>query len=100
MSKDVKHLKGEKQKISNMKSLVKQVIRATGIVNRYDLVVQNWSPRKVVGLYLGVSHFFDFTCLFSDKRRRYETISWNTYFNEFKKLKGKLFGEKSWNVMS
>ena len=41
MSKDVKHLKGEKQKISNMKSLVKQVIRAAGIVNRHDLVVQN-----------------------------------------------------------
>ena len=71
-SKDVKHLKGGKQKISNMKSLVKQVIRAAGIVNRHDLVVQNWSPRKVMDLYLGVRHFFAFPCLSSDKTRRYE----------------------------
>ena len=54
-AKDVKHVKGGKQKLSNMKYLVKHVIRAAGIVNRHDLVVQNWSPRKVVYLYLGVT---------------------------------------------
>ena len=39
--KDVKHVKGGKQKLSNMKYLVKQVRRSAGIVNRHDLVVQN-----------------------------------------------------------
>ena len=60
--KYVKHAKGGKQKLSNMIFLVNQVIRAAGIANRHDLVVQNWSPRKVMYLYLGVRHFFDFPC--------------------------------------
>ena len=77
-AKDVKHIKGGKQKLSNMKSLVKQLIRSAGITNRYDLVLQNWPPRKMMDLYLGVRHLFAFTCLSSDKRRRYETILWKT----------------------
>ena len=92
--KDVKHAKGGKQKLSNMKSFVKQVIRAVGIANRHDLVLRNWSPRKATDLYLGVRHFFAFPCLSSDKRRRYETISRKTYFNALLKRKGKLFGEQ------
>ena len=75
------HVKGGKQKLSNMKSLVKQVIRAAGIANRHNLVVRNWSPWKVMDLYLGIRHLFDFPCLSSDKKRRYETISRKTYFN-------------------
>ena len=47
-AKDVMHVKGGKQKLSKMKSLVKQVITAAGIANRHDLVVRNWSPRKVM----------------------------------------------------
>ena len=93
-AKYVMHVKGGKQKLSNMKSLVKQVIRAAGIANRHDLVVQNWSPRKVMDLYMGIRNFFTFPCLSSDKRRRYETISRKTYFNALSKRKGKLFGEQ------
>ena len=59
-AKDVQHVKGGKQKLSNMKSLVKQVISAVGIASRHDLVFQNWSPRKVMDLYLGVRHFLLF----------------------------------------
>ena len=59
----VKHLKGGKQKLSYMKYLVKHVIRAVGIVNRHDLVVQNWSPGKMMDLYLGVRYFFAFFLL-------------------------------------
>ena len=92
--KDVKHVKGGKQKLSNMKSLVKQVIRAMGIANRHDLVVRNWFPRKVMDLYMGVRHFFDFPCLSSDKGRRYKTISRKKYFNALSKWKGKLFGDQ------
>ena len=97
-SKDVKHVQGGNQKWSNMKYLVKQVIRATGILNRHDLFIKNWSPRKVMDLYLGVRNFFDFPCLYSDKRRRYEKIYWKTYFNALLKRKGKLFVEQRWNV--
>ena len=39
--KYVMDVKGGKQKLSNMKSLVKQVIRAAGVTDRHDLVVRN-----------------------------------------------------------
>ena len=91
-AKDVKHVMGGKQKLSNMIYLVKKVIRDAWIVNIYDLVVRNWFPRKVMDSYMGVRHLFAFPCLSSDKRRRYETISWKTYFITLSKRKGKLFG--------
>ena len=77
-----------------MKYLVKKVIRAAEIVNRHDLVVRNWSPRKLMDLYLVVRHFFAFLCLFCDNTRSYETISWKTHFIALTKWKGKLFGEQ------
>ena len=46
--------------------------------------------------YRGVRHFFDFSCLTYDKRRRYEKMSWKTYFNFLMKRKGKIFGEELW----
>ena len=70
--KDVMHIKGGNQKLSNKKYLVKQLLRAAGISNRHDLVVRNWSPRKVMDLYLGVRHLFAFPCLSSDKKRNFE----------------------------
>ena len=82
--------KGEKN-LSNMKTLVKHVTRATVIANQIDLVVNCWSPRKVMDLYGGVRHLFAFPCLTYDKRRRYETMSRNTYFNVLMKRKIKLF---------
>ena len=88
------HVKGVKKMWSDMKSMVKQVIRAAGIVNRHDVVVRNWSPRKVMHLYLGVRHVFDFPCLSGVKRRRYEKMSWKTYFNVLSIHKGKLFGNQ------
>ena len=71
-TKYVNHVKGGKQKLSNMKSLVKQVIRYMGVANRHDLVVQKWSPRKLMYLYLGVRNFLAFPCLYSENRRCYE----------------------------
>ena len=59
-SKYVKHINNGKQRLSNMKYLVKQAIRAAGIVNRYYLVVQNCSLMTAMDLYLGVMHFFVF----------------------------------------
>ena len=94
--KDVKQVKGGKKKLSNMKTLVKHVMRAAVIANWNDFVVTFWSPRKVMDLYVGVKHFFDFLCLTYEKRRRYEIMSWKTYFNAFVKSQGRLFGEKWW----
>ena len=99
-AKDVKHVKGGKQKLSNMKYLVKHVIRAAGIANIHYLVVRNWSPRKVMDLYLGVRHLFYFPCLSSDKSIFYETISHKTYFNALSKRNGKIFVEQWWDVSS
>ena len=73
-AKDVMHVKGGNQKLLNIKSLVKQVIRAAVIANRHDFFVQKWYPRKVMDLYLGFRHLCAFSCLYSDKKRRYETI--------------------------
>ena len=73
--------KGWKKNLSNMKALVKHVMRVAVIENWNDLVVTCWSPRKVVDLYVGFRHFFAFTCLTYEKRRLYDTMSWKTYFN-------------------
>ena len=90
----MKQVKGEKKKLSNMKTLVKHVMRAAVISNQNDLVVNCWSPRRVMDLYWGVRHFFYFPCLTYDKRRRYDTMSWKAYFNVLMKRNGKLFGDQ------
>ena len=71
-----------------MKYLVKQVIRSARIANKYDLVVQNWPPMKVMDLYLGVRHFFDFPAIKRDPTKKYHGI------NALSKRKGKPFGEQ------
>ena len=66
--KDVKQVKGVKQKLSNMKTLVKHVMRAAVISNWNDLVV-NWCyPRKAMELYENVIYF---PCLTYEKIRHY-----------------------------
>ena len=65
--KDVKQEKGEKQKLSNIKTLVKHVMRAAVIENQNYLVVDLWSPRKAMELYRGVRNLFAFPCLTYDK---------------------------------
>ena len=65
--KDVRQVKGRKQKLSNMKILVKHVTRAAVPVNWNDLVVTSCSPRKAVDLYVGVRNFFPFSCLTYEK---------------------------------
>ena len=92
--KNVEQVKVGKQKLSNMKTLVKHVMRLAVIANQNDLVVTCWSPRKLMDLYVVVSNFFDFPFLTYEKRRLYETMSWKTYFNALMKRKGKGFGKK------
>ena len=73
-SKDVKNVKGGKQKLSNMKYLVKQIIRAVGIANRHDLIVQTgpqgryWIYIWVLGIYL---LFLDCQVIKGDAMKQY-----------------------------
>ena len=92
--KYMKQVKCEKQKLSNMKTLVKHVMRAAVILNMNDLVVTSWSPRKVVDLYVGVRHFFDFPCLTYEKRRRTRQCHGRPILVCLTKRKGRQFGEQ------
>ena len=90
-AKDVKDVKGGKQALSNMKYLVKYVIRDTVIGNCLELHRRgNWTVQNVNDLYMGVKHFFAFQGAGS---RRFETLSWKTYYTLLSKRKGKLLGE-------
>ena len=92
---DVKHLKGGKQKLSNMKSLVKHVERAAvEIANLPDLVKQQWSPRDVLDLYYAVKHLFEFPSLIDKRTQRFEQLNWKTFYNILSKRKGRLYGEQ------
>ena len=84
---DVRHLKGGKQKVSNMKYLVKHVLRAAIFVNRPELEVMVWTSRRVIDLYDGVNYMFAFPCLTANRKRRHETIAWKTYCNILPKIK-------------
>ena len=91
---DVDHLKFGKQKLSNMKTLMNHVERAAHLSNQTHLLKKTWYAGDTLILYNGVSHFFKFDSLRTGKRRRFETISWKTYYNILSKRKGKLHGEQ------
>ena len=93
-AKDVKEVKGGKQALSNMRYLVKHVIRATVMGNRPELNRRgNWTVQNVNDLYMGVKHFFAFPSNKGAGSRRFETLSWKTYYTLLSKRKGKLLGE-------
>ena len=92
----MKQLKGGKKKLPNTKNLVKHFMRGEVLANWNDLVVNCWSPKKLMYLYRGVSRFFAFPCLSYDKRRRYDTMLWNTHFNMFMERRGTLYVEQLW----
>ena len=94
---DVKHIKGGKQKISNMKNVVKHVERAATLVNLQHLVVHEYTPRAVLDLYNGIKHMFAFPSLSKTHKRRLEQINWKTYYNILSKRKGRLYGEVQTN---
>mmetsp|Transcript_36018 Transcript_36018/g.87024 ORF Transcript_36018/g.87024 Transcript_36018/m.87024 type:complete len:260 (-) Transcript_36018:96-875(-) len=97
-SADVKHMgKSGKQTLSMMKKLMTHVGRAaTDIANRSDLIVKErgWTKTDCSKLYRAVKHFFQFPDEKGKRKRRYETISWKTYYNLCMKRKWRLYGEK------
>ena len=88
-------MKGGKQKLSNMRSLVKHVERAARMANVEHLILRRWEPRGVLDLYGAVKHFFSFPNLVGKQHtRRYEQLCWKTYYNILiTKRKGRLYGE-------
>ena len=91
---DVKDVRGGKQKISNMRSLVRHVERAARFANLSHLVKKKWEVRDVLDLYSAVKHLFEFPSLISGKQWRYEQLGWKTYYNILAKRKVRLFGEQ------
>ena len=90
---DVKEVKFGKQKLSNMRCLVRHVERGARIVNLAHLIVKKWEVRDVLDLYHAVRHLFEFPSLIVGKRRQFEQLNWKTFYNILSKRKGRLYGE-------
>ena len=90
---DVSHLKRGKCKLSQMKKLMGHVELAASIVNQTHIVRKDWTEEHAFALYNAVKHLFFFDSIKVGKRRRYESISWKTYYNNLSKRKWKLLGE-------
>ncbi|MEM7283659.1 MAG: hypothetical protein AAF438_18745, partial [Pseudomonadota bacterium] len=92
---DLKEIKGGKETVSMMRKLIGHVERAARMTNRAgDLLVRNWTPKRAMTLYNATKHFFRFP-LASRMQRRYDLLSWKTFYNMLVKQKGRLLGEIS-----
>ena len=94
---DVDYMKHGQSKLSSMKKLMGHVIRAATVVNRPNLIKREMVVNDTLLLYHAVKHMFHFDCLRTGKKRRYEMISWKTYYNILCKRKGLLMGEQQPN---
>jgi hypothetical protein len=90
---DVKHIKGGRQKIMHMKILMSCVEKAAKIVNLPHLIKRKMNDKDAITLYNSVKHLFRIPAG-EGKKRRYETLSWKTYYNMLSKRKWRLYGEK------
>ena len=91
---DVNEVKGMKQKLTHMRKLMKQVEKAARIVNLPHLVKKKMTEKEARFLYTSTRHLFLIPSE-ENKTRRYETLSWKSYYNLLSKRKWRLFGEKS-----
>ena len=88
---DIQHIKYGPSKLSNMKSVMSQVKRATKLINKPHLIKFRMNSEDTMVLYQEIKHLFHFENM--GKTRRIETIAWKTYYNIITKRKGKLLGE-------
>ena len=77
-----------------MRKLMKQVEKAARIVNLPHLVKKKMTEKEARFLYTSTRHLFLIPSE-ENKTRRYETLSWKSYYNLLSKRKWRLFGEKS-----
>ena len=90
---DVRDVKGGKQKISNMRCLVRHVERGARLAGMGHLILKKWDTRGVLDLYHATRHFFAFPTLVNGKQWRYEQLGWKTFYNILVKRKGRLYGK-------
>ena len=76
-----------------MKKLIGHRERAASIVNQPHLVRKYCTADHAFAMYNAVKHFFLFDSIKVGKRRRYESISWKTYYKNLSKRKWKLLVE-------
>ena len=69
------------------------VERESSIFNQPNLVCKDCIADRAFALYNAVKHLFLFDSINVGNRRRYECISWKTYYKNLSKLKWKLLGE-------
>ena len=79
-------------KLTNMKGLMRCVEKGARIVNLPHLVKRNMTERDAITLYNSVKHLFQFSATLT-KKRRYETMSWKSYYNMLCECKWRLYGE-------
>ena len=90
---DVTNGKCDKQKLSQMRKLMCYVEKGAVLVNQPLLVKSRMTEREARLLYMGVKHLFRFPAG-ETKTRRYETMSWKSYYNLLCKRGWRLYGEK------
>ena len=83
---NVSHLKHGKCKLSQIKKLMGHVKRAARIINKTHCVHNDCTAEHKFSLYNTVKHLFLFDSIRVGKRRRYESISWKTYYNNLSLL--------------
>ena len=86
-------VKGGKQKLTNMRCLVRHVERGARMVGMGHLIMKKWDTRGVLDLYHATRHLFEFPSLVDGKKRRFEQLGWKTFYNILSKRKGRLYGE-------
>src|SRR5210317_1146360 len=94
-AKDIPTMKNGRQMLCMMKKLMFHVERAAiEVANRRELVIKrrSWTPQDCKALYDGIAHFFRIP---GKQKRRFEQISWKSYYDILHKRKWKLLGEKA-----
>ena len=86
-------IKGGTVKSPQMRKRMSCVENGGRIVNKSSLVKSNMTERDARNLYNSVNHLFKFPAG-ETKKRRYETLSWKSYYNLLVKRKWRLYGEK------
>ena len=89
---DKSSIKNGRQKLSMMKKVIEQVVRGATIVNMQALVNPNMREENCLELYTRIKHLFWFPST-EKKARRYQSMSWKSFYNILAKRKWRLYGE-------
>ena len=90
---DLRHIKSGKSMLSQMRKVMKCMEKGVEIVNLPGLIKGKMEERDAITLYNSVKHLF-FSPSKDKKKRRYESMSWKTFYNILSQRKFRLFGEQ------